>query len=125
MSAPCRVFLTIECGRDGCYLTNGHDCRVSPSLFAVYDARCTPSRQPGTPPRCMRMLRLLCRVARSVAVVRWCVHLSVCGDEYCCFNGGCRRFVVDGLSPFCGEVVAVFVGVWGGLFFCFRPVWGC
>ena len=31
---------------------------------------------------------------------------------------------MDGWSPFCGEVVAVFVGVWGGLFFCFRPVWG-
>ena len=29
---------------------------------------------------------------------------------------------MDGLSPFCGEVVAVFVGVRGGLFFCLCSV---
>lgn len=49
----------------------------------------------------MKMFCLLCRVARSVAVVRRCVHSSVCGDEYCCLSMKgvallwmvCRRFV--------------------------------
>lgn len=40
----------------------------------------------------------------------------------------CRWFRgVDGSVVFCGEAVAVFVGVWGGMFFCFclsAGLWG-